>query len=199
MSVLASTLSPLLAANTLTLTLYFETPFTKIALLTGYHLLGVGVAGFVFVASARVWGKRHLYLLGTVIIIISSAWGGGSGHNYNSLLAARVFQGVGLAPFEALVNASVGDLYFVHERGKRMALSNLSLFGGAFFSPLCHLFTLSIHANLSFSSRDRRQDDGHPWLAMGKIYGSNLSMSKTLANMGRPSISSPFSPPPSSH
>ncbi|KAI6936381.1 serine/threonine kinase 16, partial [Hortaea werneckii] len=136
LSVIASTLSPLLAANSILLKVYFIKPFTDIALLTGYHLLGVGVAGFIFVASARVWGKRHLYLLGTVIIIITSAWGGGSNHNYNSLMAARFFQGVGLAPFEALVNASVGDLYFVHERGKRMAFSNLSLFGGAFFTPV---------------------------------------------------------------
>ena len=122
------------------------------ALLTGYHLCGVGVAGFIFVASARIWGKRHLYLLGTILIIISSAWGGAVGKNYASLLWARVIQGVGLAPFEALVNDSVGDLYFVHvggfrslalsnanarqERGKRMALSNLALFGGAFFTPV---------------------------------------------------------------
>lgn len=119
------------------MTLFFKNkPFTDIALLTGYHLLGVGIAGFFFVASARVWGKRHLYILGTVLIVISSVWGGASGTNYNSLLAARFFQGVALAPFEALVNASVGDLYFVHERGKRMALSNLSLFGGAFFTPV---------------------------------------------------------------
>lgn len=129
--------------------MYFHRGFTQVALLTGWHLLGVGVAGFIFVASARVWGKRHLYILGTIIIIISSAWGGGSNfgndlnvsdatrtRNYRSLIAARFFQGVGLAPFEALVNASVGDLYFVHERGKRMALSNLSLFGGAFFTPV---------------------------------------------------------------
>ncbi|KAF2857410.1 MFS general substrate transporter [Piedraia hortae CBS 480.64] len=136
LSVLAATLSPLMAATTLTLTLYFQRSFTDIALLTGYHLLGVAVAGFIFVASARVWGKRHLYLLGAVIIVVSSAWAGASGHNYNSLMAARFFQGIGLAPFEALVNASVGDLYFVHERGKRMALSNLSLFGGAFFTPV---------------------------------------------------------------
>ena len=136
LSVIASTLSPLLAANTLTLTLHFTRPFSDIALLTGYHLLGVGVAGFLFVASARVWGKRHLYLLGTVIIIISSIWGGYSKNSYTSLLWARVFQGVGLAPFEALVNASVGDLFYVHERGKRMALSNLALFGGAFFTPV---------------------------------------------------------------
>ena len=86
------------------------------ALLTGYHLLGVAVAGILFVPSARVWGKRHLYLLGTVVLIFSSAWGGASGTNYGSLLWARIFQGVALAPFEALVNASVGDLYHVHER-----------------------------------------------------------------------------------
>ena len=135
-SVIASTLSPLLAANTVTLSLYFDRDFTQMALLTGYHLLGVGVAGLIFVASARIWGKRHLYLLGTILIIVGSAWGGHSGTNYKSLLWARVIQGVGLAPFEALVNASVGDLYHVHQRGKRMALSNLSLFGGAFFTPV---------------------------------------------------------------
>lgn len=110
--------------------------FTDIALLTGYHLLGVGLAGFIFVASARVWGKRHLYLLGAVVIVLSSVWAGASGRNYKSLLAARFFQGVGLAPFEALVNASVGDLYFVHERGKRMAVSNLAIYGGAFLTPV---------------------------------------------------------------
>jgi len=106
------------------------------ALLTGYHLLGVGFAGFLFVPSARIWGKRHLYLLGTIVVIFSSAWGGANGKSYKSLLWARIFQGIGLAPFEALVNASVGDLYFVHERGARMALSNLALFGGAFFTPV---------------------------------------------------------------
>ena len=136
MSVIASTLSPLLAADTLKLTLLFRRTFPEMALATGYHLLGVGGAGILCVPSARIWGKRHLYLLGALIIIISSAWGGASGKNYKSLLGARIWQGVGLAPFEALVNVSVGELFYVHERGKRMALSNMSLFGGAFFTPI---------------------------------------------------------------
>lgn len=135
-SVVAATTSPLLAANTVTLARIFQRSFTDAALLTGYHLCGVGVAGFLFVASARVWGKRHLFLLGTVLMIISSAWGGGSGTNFRSLLWARIFQGVALAPFESLVNACVGDLYFVHERGKRMALTNVALFGGCFLTPV---------------------------------------------------------------
>lgn len=114
-SVFATSLGPILAANTLTLSLFFTTPFTRIALLTGYFLLGVGVAGILAVPSARIWGKRHLFLLGTVLLIGTSAWGGAS-RSYRSLLWARIFQGVGTAPFEALVNAAVGDLYFVHVR-----------------------------------------------------------------------------------
>jgi MFS family permease len=93
--------------------LVFVVKFTKIAELTGYFLLGVGIAGILCVPSARIWGKRHLFLLGTFIIIWSSAWGGAS-RTYKSLLWARIFQGLGTAPFEALVNAAVGDMYFVH-------------------------------------------------------------------------------------
>lgn len=112
---MVAALSPLLAANTIALSLYFRRDFTAIALLTGYHLCGVGVAGALFVASARVWGKRHLYLLGGFLLVAASVWGGLS-RSYGSLLWARIFQGVAVAPFESLVNASVGDLYFVHVR-----------------------------------------------------------------------------------
>ncbi|KAI0526126.1 major facilitator superfamily transporter [Xylaria bambusicola] len=135
-AIFATALGPILAANTLTLSVYFRLNFTYIALLTGYFLLGVGVAGFFFVPSGRIWGKRHLFILGLVILIATSAWAGAVGHNYTSLLWARIIQGVGTAPFEGLVNAAVGDLYFVHQRGKRMAFTNLAVFGGAFFTPI---------------------------------------------------------------
>ncbi|ORY56704.1 major facilitator superfamily transporter [Pseudomassariella vexata] len=135
-AIFATALGPILAANTLTLSLWFGLDFTRIALLTGYFLLGVGFAGFFFVPSGRIWGKRHLFILGTLITIGSSAWGGAVGKNYTSFLWSRIIQGVGTAPFESLVNAAVGDLYFVHERGKRMAFTNLAVFGGAFFTPV---------------------------------------------------------------
>ena len=106
-SIFATSLGPILAANTLTLSFYFRNIFTKTALLTGYFLLGVGVAGILLVPSARVWGKRHQFLLGTCILILASIWGGltgespvkGSHKRYNSLLWSRIFQGVGTAPF----------------------------------------------------------------------------------------------------
>ncbi|KAJ5085588.1 hypothetical protein N7532_010359 [Penicillium argentinense] len=135
-TVLCTTLSSIMAANTVTIADYEEITFVAAALLTGYHLCGVGVAGILIVPTARVWGKRHLFLIGHVLMIVSCVWAGASGKNVKSLLWARIFQGVALAPFEALVNACIGDLYFVHERGKRMAVSNVSLFGAAFLAPV---------------------------------------------------------------
>lgn len=135
-AIFATSLGPILAANTITLSLWFEVNFTKVALLTGYFLLGVGFAGTFFVPSSRIWGKRHAFIIGTCLLIASSAWAGASRTNYTSLLWARIVQGAGAAPFEALVNAAVGDLYFVHQRGKRMAFTNLAVFGGAFFTPI---------------------------------------------------------------
>ena len=136
LGIIVTTLSPLLAATSVTLALKYKRTFDEVALLTGWHLVGVAVGGFIFVPSSRVWGKRHTFLIGTAIVIFSSAWSGASGLNYTSMLWARIFQGIGLAPFEALVNATVGDLYFVHERGKRMAISNFAVFGGAFMTPV---------------------------------------------------------------
>ncbi len=116
-AIFATALGPILAANTITLALWFRVEFARVAVLTGYFLLGVGFAGMFFVPSGRIWGKRHLFILGTLILIGTSAWGGAVGTNYNSLLWSRIIQGVGCAPFEALVNAAVGDLYFVHVSG----------------------------------------------------------------------------------
>jgi MFS family permease len=114
-AIFATALGPILAANTVKLLGDLKTGgFAPVAELTGWYLMGVGVAATLFVPSGRIWGKRHLFVLGTVLLIVTSAWGGGSGYSYKSLVAARVFQGVATAPFESLVNAAVGDLYFVH-------------------------------------------------------------------------------------
>ncbi|KAJ4308352.1 hypothetical protein N0V84_012145 [Fusarium piperis] len=134
--ILATALGPILAANTITIALDFSKDFTKVALLTGYFLLGCGAGAIFFVPSGRIWGKRHLFLVGICILIASSAWAGAVGTNYGSFVGARIIQGVGCAPFESILNAAVGDLYFVHQRGVRMAFTNLAVFGGAFFTPI---------------------------------------------------------------
>lgn len=72
-------------------------------------------------ALGRKYGKRPLYifssLIGTVGIIVSQ-----TAQGYNPLLAGRVLQGIGVAAYESLAIASIGDLFFVHERGPRVAV-----------------------------------------------------------------------------
>lgn len=115
-AIFATSLGPILAANTLPLSLDFSKKFAQIAELTGWYLLGVGLSAFIFVPTGRIWGKRHLFVGGTLLLAITSAWGGASHTKgqYASFIAARVFQGIATAPFESLVNAAVGDLYCVH-------------------------------------------------------------------------------------
>lgn len=126
-AIFATCLGPILAANTLTMALDMQRSFQSIAQLTGWYLLGVGIAAFLFVPSSRIWGKRHLFVAGTLMLVATAAWGGATRikdaprgeprGDYKNMVWARVFQGVATAPFESLVNVAVGDMYCVHVSG----------------------------------------------------------------------------------
>jgi MFS family permease len=92
---------------------YFNRGFADIALLSAYLYCGCGVAGAVVVPISRICGHRLLYILGALIITTSCIWAGQS-RSYEDLFWARILQGVGTAPFEALMSVTVSDMYFVH-------------------------------------------------------------------------------------
>lgn len=52
---------------------------------------------------------------------------GETANDYHRLLAARIVQGFAGSAFESIVLASIGDLYFLHERGLRMSILNFVL------------------------------------------------------------------------
>ncbi|KAF4124082.1 Sugar (and other) transporter [Geosmithia morbida] len=133
---LATSLGPILAANTITVAGELSRPPGDVVALTGCFLLGSGAGAVLAVPSARTWGKRHIFLLATCVILASSIWAGTAGTDYKSLVAARVVQGAGAAPFESLLGAAVGDMYHVHQRGVRMACAGLSVSGAAFSTPV---------------------------------------------------------------
>jgi MFS family permease len=45
-------------------------------------------------------------------------------------------QGFGTGPFEMLVPSSIGDMYFVHQRGSRIAIQAMAMFGVSFLTPI---------------------------------------------------------------
>jgi MFS family permease len=108
-----------------------------------------GVFGLQLVPKPALSVKRNGVSCRESVLIVA--------RDYKSLLGARIMQGFGTGPFEMLVPSSIGDMYlcphppdplfpisfetyvvryFVHQRGKRIALQAMSMFGVSFFTPI---------------------------------------------------------------
>ncbi|KAF9891622.1 hypothetical protein FE257_003633 [Aspergillus nanangensis] len=123
-------IGPLLTASAAVLAEQFETGFTEITLLTGYNTCAVGAFGIVLSALSRKYGKRPGYVFSMVCAFVGTVWGGAA-KSYESLLGARIVQGFGVSMFESVMFDMVGDLYFVHERGARVAALTVAIAGMA--------------------------------------------------------------------
>jgi MFS family permease len=95
-------------------------------LVSGYNLLSAGCSGPIVCALSRKYGKRPVFLVSTLFDIIGTAIGEAK-ISYNYLLAARIVQGFSTSAFESLLIASIGDMYYVHQRGARVSFINFIL------------------------------------------------------------------------
>lgn len=77
-------------------------------------------------AFSRKYGKRPVFLVSTLFDIIGTAIGQAK-IDYKYLLAARIIQGFSTSAFESLIVSTVGDMYFVHQRGLRISVINFIL------------------------------------------------------------------------
>lgn len=104
---------------------------------TAWLILTLGLCVFIINPLAKLYGKRPIYIVAIACLFASSVWAAAS-RSYSSFLASRIIGGIGMAPYEILVLATIKDLYFVHERGTRIAAWNLFLMcgiaGGSFIS-----------------------------------------------------------------
>lgn len=95
----------------------------------GSCIAAIAAGSLVCNAAAVKFGKRPVYIATTVGLAVSAFWAAES-KSFGSMAGARTFQGFCMAPFEALIPASVADVWHVHERGFRMAIFNLGVLGG---------------------------------------------------------------------
>lgn len=110
------------------LTLLFDVSYTDVSLLTGYSLCATGASGIFISALANKYGKRFTLLFSMACAFGGTIWGGCS-TSYDSLLGARIIQGLSVSLFESVVFSVIGDLYYVHERGLRMAVMTSCIVG----------------------------------------------------------------------
>ncbi|KAI0574899.1 mfs transporter [Pyrenophora tritici-repentis] len=129
-NLMGQTVGPLLTPAFVPLAEQFNVPLQRFTLgCNGSCIVAISVGSLVCNTLAVKVGKRPIYLVTTLGLAVSSFWAAES-KSFASLAAARAIQGFCMAPFEALIPASVGDIWHVHERGFRMAIFNLGVLGG---------------------------------------------------------------------
>jgi MFS family permease len=95
----------------------------------GMLLLMTGLGTFFTSAAATIWGKRPVFIVSVFILLITNIWGF-MATSFLSLQLMRVVQGLASAPLETLVTSAVSDVFFVHQRGKRLGIWGLMVYSG---------------------------------------------------------------------
>jgi MFS family permease len=83
------------------------------AALTGIPYIFGGLSGLKAHMLSRHFGKRGLYLLSAITMLLASVWNMHIISSYGAFMVSRIFQGMGWGTFEALVAGSISDLFFV--------------------------------------------------------------------------------------
>ncbi|KAH8195270.1 hypothetical protein TruAng_010565 [Truncatella angustata] len=117
---------PLLAAGTYQISLDLKAPVEDVALLAGYNLLSTGAAAPLVSVLSRKYGKRPQYLAASSLAIVAVVVAE-TARTYPQLLASRIVHGFSTAAYESIVMASIGDLFFVHERGQIISVAQFLL------------------------------------------------------------------------
>ncbi|KAI0121716.1 major facilitator superfamily transporter [Xylariales sp. AK1849] len=105
-------------------------PFTELTRLIALNVLFQGAANIWWVPLASILGRRPVLLVSTLMLTLCTLWCG-LATNFNSLLAARIFQGIGNAAADTVAPALVGEVYFMNERGRAMAIYTIFLAAGS--------------------------------------------------------------------
>ncbi|KAK8118259.1 uncharacterized protein PG998_006540 [Apiospora kogelbergensis] len=97
--------------------------------------LGLSLGPLLWASPADIIGRRPILILGTAIALVSTI-GAALAPTYPSYMAARFFQGLGVSPAANVGLAVINDLFFEHERGRKVGLWVLAIDLGLLCGPL---------------------------------------------------------------
>lgn len=100
-------------------------PFSKLTYFVAVNVLMLGVSNLWWVPLANTFGRRSVNLSSMLILTFASLWAA-KATTFDSLLWARFFQGVGGGPADAVSPDVVGEIFFVHQRGRAMVSQTYS-------------------------------------------------------------------------
>ncbi|KAF2475556.1 serine/threonine kinase 16 [Lindgomyces ingoldianus] len=109
--------------------LFSITP-TKASDLVSYPNLAFGFGSLILVPLYLKIGRRPV-MLGSMILFAAGLIGASQATTFSGLMAARVIHGFGSGVCEALPVQLVNDIFFLHERGKRIGYYTVCLCFGS--------------------------------------------------------------------
>jgi MFS family permease len=93
--------------------------FSQLTYFIACNILMLGASNLWWVPLANTFGRRPVVLGSLLLLVFSSMWAG-LATSFNSLVAARIFMGIGGAPADAVSPDVVGEIFFVHQRGRAL-------------------------------------------------------------------------------
>ncbi|KAL2809384.1 major facilitator superfamily domain-containing protein [Aspergillus granulosus] len=141
LSAVVGAYGPMLGPGFVEIAAELNVSVNKVSQATSYLVLACGLGLFISNPLAKCYGKRPVYLGAGLLMMASSIWGAAT-HGYGSFLACRLVGGLGMGPYEVLVQCTIGDMYFVHERATRIAIWNLFLVAGISAGPLVSAYII---------------------------------------------------------
>ncbi|KZL87475.1 major facilitator superfamily transporter [Colletotrichum incanum] len=118
------------------LQLWFKTfptevrPYSDLTYFIAVNILFLGASNIWWVPCSNIFGRRPVLLVATLLMTAGTIWCAVS-TSYNSILVARLFQGIGAGASESVAPALVGEVFFVDERGRAMAIYTVFLSAGS--------------------------------------------------------------------
>ena len=102
---------------------------------TGYMFLFFGLGCFFWQPIALQYGKRPVYIFSVLATTLVLIWGPHTTNN-GQWIGGKILQGFFGAPIESLLEVTVSDVWFEHERGRWMSLYAVSLLVSNYIAPL---------------------------------------------------------------
>ena len=119
---------------------FHKTP-SRISYLICFNTLTLGAGNLFWVPLMRKIGKRPVYLIAMLLLVVFNIWSY-EAKSFSSLLAARILSGFAAAAGDAPVPGVVADMFFAHERGFVMMFFQLALSFGFFIGPLINSYII---------------------------------------------------------
>ncbi|EGC41836.1 MFS transporter [Histoplasma capsulatum var. duboisii H88] len=132
----AVSLGPIISPGLLVASKRYHVSLDQVStFLIGVLILSIGSGTFFTAAAATIWGKRPVFIISTAILLITCVWGYFA-TSFESLWIMRIVQGISAAPLETLVTSTVSDIFFVHERGQKLAIWGIAITSGVILSQV---------------------------------------------------------------